>query len=368
MNEIIMVTGASGAIGLPFISSLLRPEGKYRVIALIRPQMDLATMRQKILQLESTADFSRIEFCAGDITDRLKGLDKPSKSSPVSAIVHAAALTKFRAEASEWNRINVAGTKNILRWRQDHCPEAHFIHLSTLCAAGQSTGRIEEAPLPKPIGFQNGYECSKWEAEQIVMQAPGPVSIVRLATAIGSQRDGRLHRVGAFHQALRWFYRGLLPLVPGNALTQVELIPTELAIEAMTELLSSPRSMVTRFYHICGGANAIPLQALLDHCSQTFMRSSEAWRRGQIVPPVLATRDTFEEFRRSVEASRDLLFSQVLQSVDSFLPELFYPKEFATDHSQRLVASDTVMANWKQWMDKVITFSLQTDFGRLQPL
>ena len=90
------------------------------------------------------------------------------------------------------------GTCEVLRWRETNCPDARLIYLSTLCAAGKCIGPIAEAPLEMPKGFVNGYEASKWRAEQIVQATGGPIVIVRLATVVGAQSDGSLCRVGAF--------------------------------------------------------------------------------------------------------------------------------------------------------------------------
>ena len=72
----------------------------------------------------------------------------------------------------------------------------------------------------------------------------------------------------------------------------------------------------------------------------------------------------FEDFRRSVVASRDLLFTQVLESVDSFLPELFFPKQFSTTATATLFGGHLPLLDWKEWMERVLDFSLRSDFGR----
>ena len=184
----------------------------------------------------------------------------------------------------------------------------------------------------------NGYEASKWHAEQIVQRAGGPVAILRLATVVGSQSDGSLRRVGAFHNVLRWVYRGLLPLVPGDTHTRVELIPTEYVTEGVNRLLDAPLPSSPAFYHFSRGESAIPLGELIDLCASRFSRESEAWKRGRIEAPIVASVPAFEEFRRSVVASRDLLFTQVLESVDSFLPELFFPSNFRRPRPPRCLA------------------------------
>ena len=223
---------------------------------------------------------------------------------------------------------------------------------------------IPEAPLEEPEGFVNGYEASKWHSEQIVQRAGGPLAILRLATVVGSQSDGSFQRVGALHNVLRWVYRGLLPLVPGDTHTRVELIPTEYVTDGVERLLDAPLTSSPTFYHFSRGESAIPLGELIDLCASRFSRESEAWKRGRIEAPVLASILAFEEFRRSVVASRDLLFTQILESVDSFLPELFFPKQFSTQSTTTLFGGHLPLPDWKEWMERVLDFSLRSDFGR----
>jgi nucleoside-diphosphate-sugar epimerase len=236
--------------------------------------------------------------------------------------------------------------------------------LSTLCAAGETIGSIPEAPLEEPESFVNGYEASKWHAEQIAQGTGGPLAILRLATVVGRQSDGSLQRVGAFHNVLRWVYRGLLPLVPGDSHTRVELIPTEYVTEGVDRLLDAPLPSAPAFYHFSRGGSAIPLGELIDLCAARFSRESEVWKRGRVEAPALASISAFEEFRRSVVASRDLLFTQVLESVDSFLPELFFPKQFSTKSTAALFGGHLPLPDWKEWMERVLDFSLRSDFGR----
>ena len=153
----------------------------------------------------------------GDVTHAELGLRQRIDRPPITSVIHLAAFTKFKESGQQWAQVNVKGTREVLRWREVNYPDARLIYFSTLCAAGRTTGPISEAPLEKSEGFVNGYEASKWHAEQIVHGAHGPAAILRLATVVGSQSDGSLRRVGAFHHVLRWVYRGLLPLIPGDS-------------------------------------------------------------------------------------------------------------------------------------------------------
>ena len=309
-------------------------------------------------------DTTKLRIVIGDVTQEGLGLTQRIDGPPITSVIHGAAFTKFKDAGQQWAQVNVKGTSEVLRWRQVNCPDARLIYFSTLCVAGKTLGAIAEAPLEEPEGFVNGYEASKWHAEQIVQGARGPVAILRLATVIGSQTDGSLRRVGAFHNVLRWVYRGLLPLIPGDTQTPVDLIPTEYVTEGVYRLLDAPLPSSPAFYHFSRGDSAIRLGELIDLCASQFSRESEAWKRGRVEAPILASPSAFEEFRRSVVASRDLLFTQVLESVDSFLPELFFPKQFSTTSTSELFGGHLPLSDWKEWMERVLDFSLRSDFGR----
>ena len=364
MSEHIVLTGATGAIGLPLAARLLSRPSLEQLTAIVRSSSDAAALPAILKSLNPAADITRLVVALGDVTHAGMGLMERIDGPPVASVIHGAAFTKFRDSGSQWEQVNVTGTREVLRWRETNCPDAHLIYLSTLCAAGKTIGQIPEASLEKPEGFVNGYQASKWRAEQIVQDATGPVAILRLATVVGSQSDGSLRRVGAFHNVLRWVYRGLVPLIPGDSQTQVDLIPTEYVTGGVSRLLDAPLSSSPAFYHFSRGESAIRLGELIDLCASRFSRESEAWKRGRIDAPSVAPVAAFEDFRRSVAASRDLLFSQVLESVDSFLPELFFPKQFSTTATATLFGGHLPLLDWKEWMERVLDFSLRSDFGR----
>jgi nucleoside-diphosphate-sugar epimerase len=364
MSEHVLLTGATGAIGLPLAARLLSRPRLQRLTAIVRSSTDNTMLSTILKALNPTANIAKLKIVVGDVTCADLAITQRIDGPPITSVIHAAAFTRFRDSGGQWEEVNVKGTSEVLHWRETNCSDACLIYLSTLCAAGKSVGAIPEAPLEEPEGFVNGYEASKWHAEQIVQGASGPVAILRLATVVGSQRDGSLQRIGAFHNVLRWVYRGLLPLIPGHAWTQVDLIPTEYVTDGVSRLLDAPQSSSPTFYHFSRGEFAICLSELIDLCTSRFSRESEAWKRGRVEAPVLASISAFEEFRRSVVASRDLLFRQVLESVDSFLPELFFPKQFSTKSTAALFGGQLPLPNWKEWMERILDFSLGSDFGR----
>jgi nucleoside-diphosphate-sugar epimerase len=364
MSEHIVLTGATGAIGVPLAGCLLCRPSLERLTVIVRATSNAAALAAVLKRIDLASDIIKLTVVIGDVTHGGLGLTPQIKGPPITSVIHGAAFTRFRDSASQWEEVNVKGTCEVLRWRETNCPDARLIYLSTLCAAGKCIGPIAEASLQGPKGFVNGYEASKWHAEQIVERAGGPIAILRLATVVGSQRDGSLRRVGAFHNVLRWVYRGLLPLIPGETHARVELISTEYVTEGINRLLNVSLPSAPAFYHFSRGESAIPLGEFIDLCAARFSRESEVWKRGRVEAPVLASIPAFEEFRRSVVASGDLLFTQVVESADSFLPELFYPKQFSANSTAALFGGHLPLPDWKEWMTRVLDFSLRSDFGR----
>jgi len=365
MSEHILFTGLTGAIGQPLAAKLLARPELCQLTAVVRSPADIEAISGALTRIQPNANLAKLKIVPGDLEEPKLGLKSAARNHlPVTGIIHSGAVTKFKAAEGQWARVNVDGTRSLLDWREANCPQSRFIHLSTLCAAGKSMGLIPEQPLQRPVGFVNGYEASKWEAEQLVQSAGGDRAIVRLATVVGSHKDGSLGRIGAFHHVLRWVYHGLLPLIPGDQQTRLDLIPTEFVTEGVCRLLDRPPADALSFHHFSRGHASIPLGELIDLCSARFAKESAAWKRGQVDAPVLASQHAFQEFRESVIASRDFLFMQVLDSVDSFLPELFFPKVFVTDSLETLFEGKLPIADWRPWMERVLDFSLRSDFGR----
>lgn len=358
--ETLLVTGATGALGLPLVASLLAARRHPRIVALVHG--DPETLRTALRQHWPALDQAALFPVTGSLSDR-DGLAGLAAAGPIHGVLHLAACTKFRAPEAELAGTNVEGTRRLLTWAQASAKPPRFIHFSTTCVAGKRTGPIAEAPLTSEAGFVNAYERTKWETEQLVQASPLQPEIIRLATVIGGERDGRLHRPGAFHTTLRWLHAGLLPMIPGDANTRLDLLHTELVTGFISRLLARPAAPGA-VYHLSRGREALPLAELLEVATAKYSARSAAWRSGQILPPVLASRAAFDDFRTSIFQSRDFLFNQVLESVDSFLPELFYPKQYGTSRAESVWGGPLPHPEWRPWIGLVLDYALDSDFGR----
>ena len=304
----ILLTGYTGNLGF----ALANAWPQDRIAALVCNPADAPRL-------------DHVEICPGDLEHL------PEHLGDIEAIVHCAASTAFRAPLDELRRTNVEGTARLLAWAKT-CPRLkRFLHVSTVCVAGERTGVIAEAAIPLAPAFTNAYEQSKWEAEQVVLASALPVEIVRASTVIGSAADGSVRRLGAMHQLVYWLMRGLVPMMPGDASTPVDFISTESAVRVLAQVLHAPVSP-GRIIHAAAGAAAPSLGEVLDHLRSIFARHLPAWARGVISLPDFADGPTWSRFAASADQSGDLLFRRIVADAQSFLPALLHPRRYATTY------------------------------------
>jgi nucleoside-diphosphate-sugar epimerase len=217
-----------------------------------------------------------------------------------------------------------------------------------------------------PPGFVNEYERTKWEAERLALASDLPVRIARVGIVTGSRETGTVHRLGALHHVLRWFGRGLIPMVPGTPDSTVELIDVEtvcrfLAMAAGDEAME--RSDDKTIWHVTAGAQAANIGELMEFTWEQFnggvrAASSRRGERGRLV-----NAETFDRLRRASAARGDMALGHLIESIDSFLPGLLYPRSFATAQAEALWGGPLPVADWRQTLGRVIRF-IETRPGR----
>ncbi len=153
----IFITGGDGFLGSNLVRVLLNCGHELRILVLLGRQTN-------------TLDGLNLEIVEGDLLnyDSLKLAAKDSE-----AIFHIAANTSLWPSRSDIvNKINIEGTRNILRLAKD-LDVYRFIHVGT--ANTFSFGTLENPGMENTEynGWQYGldYMDSKWKAHQLVMNA-----------------------------------------------------------------------------------------------------------------------------------------------------------------------------------------------------
>lgn len=323
MKHTLLVTGATGRLGRRFLEALADRAGFARIYALSR-------------RPEAGPSLTRAEYVRGDVTEAIP----LELARDVTAILHAAADTRFSAPLEEARAVNVEGTRNVLAFAARCRRLERFGFLSTVHVAGRRTGTILEGELEHETGFVNAYEQSKHEAEQLVREHMSslPIMVCRLSTVLGDARTGAVTGFGAIHQAVRFFYHSLAPMIPGEADSPVDLISSEYAVAAVSTLFGE-RFQAGRCCHVCAGEDALPLGELLELTRESFLCYRPAWRKRAIEMPAIVDLPTFELFVRSVEEVGATGLRQCVNAIKHFVPQMAYPKRFDDRECSRALAA-----------------------------
>jgi nucleoside-diphosphate-sugar epimerase len=307
----VLITGASGYLG----SLLARryADAGWKVIGLNR----------------RTADLSDPDPFAS-VPD--------SQRQAVTAIVHAGAVTRFDVEEDLAQKVNVEGTEKVLALARA-CPRLESFGLvSTIYATGLRAGTVAEELYDDGPGFANAYERSKWQSEQAVAACGDdlPWRVVRVATVIADDDSGRVTQHNAFHETLKLWFHGLLPLVPGNPDTPLYLVTGDFVTDSIVTLMEPERRGVFHVAH--DAAHSLTLARAVDVVSEAF-EAVDAFRRRRVLRPLLGDEESFDLLTSGVGAFGGGMVRQALQSVVPFARQLFVVKELDTSRLRHALPS-----------------------------
>ncbi len=312
-------------------------------------------------------ELSSLHAVAGDIRTEALGLspsDDELLRRETEVVIHAAADTGFSSSpAGQWDA-NVEGTRRMLQWAGRCTRLRKFILVSSTYVAGSRTGRIQETASPDRPEFVTHYQRTKWEAEQLALASGLPVCLVRVSLVMGSHATGFVHRTGALHNIIRWFGRGLIPMLPGLPDATADLIAAETAARVLTRAaIANFPAGEPRIWHIAAGRHAPPMREVVDFVYEQFA-SQPAWRRKGIPKPPLVGQGEFDGFCQSAETLGHPALSQALRSINSFLPDLLHPKIYETSRAEAMWGGPLPLPDWRATLERVIRFCCMRNGGK----
>ncbi len=339
----VFMTGASGLIGRQVAALLTSASG------------DRRPARVHSLARSSAVLDPRVHRVVGDLGRDALGIAREERlrlAREVTTIVHLAANTSFSQTLADARDVNTAGTRRVLELAAEWPSVTRFVYVSTAFVAGLRTGRVLEEDAPASA-WANAYEQSKSEAEHLVRAARTDWVIVRPATIVCDDSSGAITQMNAVHRALRLYFGGLAPMLPGTERSRVDVITTDYAARGVALAAVAP-DVARRTLHLCAGTGAMPLDELLDVTYDAFQRAP-GWRRKGIVRPVRTDLDTYRIFERAAFDAGSERVKQALRSLSHFVPQLAYPKTFDTTLADALLyPAPTVACFWTQMVDHLV--------------
>lgn len=242
----VLVTGASGLVGAEVVA---------RLLAQGRPVVAVVHSNPRIVGNDGT-DVVGADFVTGNVCESGLGLAADlleNLAREVGCIVHCAATTAFDASASDYEELNVAGTDHAIelakRW------DVPLVHVSTAYVCGNRSGTIGEDDTATPQSFGNGYEDSKFRAEQRVRAAGADGlrwSIVRPGIVCGTANTGTIREFKNFYTVVKLMTEGKLRTLPGRYDATVALAPVDHVAEVITTAVTDFDAAAGRTIHAVG--------------------------------------------------------------------------------------------------------------------
>ncbi len=281
----VLITGATGFVGMEVLARYLERSDR-RLVALVRAGSDAGAQARvdgvlaNLFGARAERYASRVKAVAGDLTAPRLGLSRDrcaALAARVSSIIHSAASVSFTLPLEEARSINVAGTRRMLEFSElasEHGGLERYGHISTAYVAGTFDGRFCEGDVDVGQGFNNTYERSKFEAEQLVHSRSGiPFTIMRPSIVVGDRHSGWTYAFNVLYWPLRAFARGLFTAVPAIPSAPVDVVSVDYVADAIYALCSAPAGAgCSETFHLTAGADASTIKEIADAASRYFKR------------------------------------------------------------------------------------------------
>jgi len=312
----IILTGGSGTLGKYLMDELVKKD--FKIILPLRSKSIQKTItRIKCLAKGNAGIMNKFEILEADLLQFNFGLSNKkliSLTKNTEYILHAAASTRLNSSLDQARENNVKTSRNIIKFAKNCTKLKRFGFISTAFVAGKRTGVILESEL-KRTAFINSYEQSKFEAELSVREnlKTFPVNIFRPSIILTPKTDSNI--INALTLGLFLARKGFLPILPGNGNYLLDLVKGGYVAEVIIKILLNDYSDLT--YHISSFKNSLSIKELiklLDIKKNLNIRFCGDEKSFNL------------ELKKMTKLRPDLKL--VYKKVESFLPELAYPKLF----------------------------------------
>lgn len=251
----VLLTGATGFLGVHVLNELLHRDGVSRIICLVRKKGD--STPDKRLDILFRYYFNKVfdsrirdkaRIVDGDITDA--DLYEKLEEEKIDVIINCAAIVKHFETGNQIRKVNYEGVLNLIELALRK--KARLVQVSTLSIAGFIQAEKADDIILRETDFDLGqileikYISSKFEAEGAILSAMekrGLVGkIVRIGNLMGRRRDGEFQinvRTNAFMNRLKAYK--MLGCFPVSQMDMpVEFSPVDMTAKAVVLLAGTP--------------------------------------------------------------------------------------------------------------------------------
>ncbi len=255
-EELILVTGASGFLGVQLVRELLDRQPHARLALLIRDRPGQLGQQRSDL-IVPPAERDRVQVYSGDVGHHNCGLEAAAYqrlTAETTRVIHSAATVRFDHSLDEARRINVEGTRRVLDLAAGMRQLRSLAYVGTAYVAGERADLVRESELAVGQSYRNTYEQSKAEAEALVRSRLGslPGVILRPSIIVGDSRSGATSSFKMMYWPLKIYARRLWRTVPGYPDAVLDIVPVDFVAAAVARLVFDEAALGSTV-HLCSG-------------------------------------------------------------------------------------------------------------------
>src|SRR5580658_7980408 len=258
-DELILVTGATGFLGVQLVHDLLARQPNTALALLIRDKPG-QTGQQRADAFVPAKDRARVQVYSGDVGQPNCGLsaaDYQRLAAETTRVIHSAATVRFDHSLDEARQINVEGTRRILDFAAGGRQLRSLAYVGTAYVAGERDDLVRESELAVGQSYRNTYEQTKAEAEALVRSRLNsmPGVILRPSIIVGDSQTGVTSSFKMMYWPLKIYARRLWRTVPGYPDAVLDIVPVDFVAAAVAQLVFNEAALGNTV-HLCAGPRA----------------------------------------------------------------------------------------------------------------
>ena len=357
VEETVLVTGATGLLGTEVVAQLLETTSSLIYVLVRAESEEIAESRLRALwwgdDTLTGAIGKRVRTITGDITSPLE-----SQHMDITHVIHCAAETGLQKSHEELWKINVDGTRHVVRMAEQLPQLQRFTYVSTAYVAGTQTGRIsEDAPLT--ASFYSQYEQSKAEAEKIVRASSLPYIICRPGMIVGNSKTGRTRNFNTIYYVLKLMLQGKLRVLPVSSHQTVNMIPVDYVAKQVTSLTFTPK-VEGRTFHLTAPAESLPQVGELVEAVRTWAKQN---LHIDVAKPVYLPMPVLRTIGKHYNAGHDAKKRTMLSNLTALMPYFFDDHVF--DRTNTDMFTGEFELDWRSYLPTLLEFACRHNFMRL---